>query len=325
MAEFNTKCPHCSAELQAQEEWIGMEVECPDCKKTFTVAMHQEMNLHQNLVTEEEKSTFLDWLVGGIIRFWKNINWEVLNKNLRKVFISFGTIMFLCLGLAFCIGGFVLASKQERPMYILIGICVFLACIFLAYLGEQIFKLGDNVIKKNSNSISSVRLLNCFFIFFFFIALGGLIFGIYLGYTSKSIQPFYSLFITSFSLFITSVVALKPQLINLQINENSSSNEDWISIMLFFVKGNLFIIPYYWGLSLTILCINLIVRLGAEEEVLFKNFTASIPQMALVGFSPLIAYLIFLGFNFSLDFAKAVLCIPQKLDIIAEKQHNRHR
>ena len=37
MAEFITKCPHCNAELQAQDEWIGMEVECPQCKKTFTV------------------------------------------------------------------------------------------------------------------------------------------------------------------------------------------------------------------------------------------------------------------------------------------------
>ena len=37
MAEFNTKCPHCSTELQAQEEWIGMEVECPVCQKNFTV------------------------------------------------------------------------------------------------------------------------------------------------------------------------------------------------------------------------------------------------------------------------------------------------
>jgi len=37
MAEFITKCPHCSAELQAQDEWIGMEVECPECQKTFII------------------------------------------------------------------------------------------------------------------------------------------------------------------------------------------------------------------------------------------------------------------------------------------------
>ena len=37
MAEFITKCPHCNVELQAQDEWIGMEVECPECQKTFII------------------------------------------------------------------------------------------------------------------------------------------------------------------------------------------------------------------------------------------------------------------------------------------------
>ena len=37
MAEFITKCPHCNVELQAQNEWIGMEAECPECGKSITI------------------------------------------------------------------------------------------------------------------------------------------------------------------------------------------------------------------------------------------------------------------------------------------------
>ena len=37
MAEFITKCPHCSTDLQAQDEWIGMEVECPQCNAVFEI------------------------------------------------------------------------------------------------------------------------------------------------------------------------------------------------------------------------------------------------------------------------------------------------
>ena len=37
MAEFVTKCPHCAQELEAETEWIGMEVECPVCHKAFTI------------------------------------------------------------------------------------------------------------------------------------------------------------------------------------------------------------------------------------------------------------------------------------------------
>ena len=36
-AAFEMKCPHCSTAAEVQSEWIGMEVECPLCKKTFTV------------------------------------------------------------------------------------------------------------------------------------------------------------------------------------------------------------------------------------------------------------------------------------------------
>ena len=37
MAEVITKCSHCNAELQVQYEWVGMEVECPQCHEMFVI------------------------------------------------------------------------------------------------------------------------------------------------------------------------------------------------------------------------------------------------------------------------------------------------
>ena len=37
MAEFITKCPHCNNDLQVQDEWIGMDLECPLCHKIFAI------------------------------------------------------------------------------------------------------------------------------------------------------------------------------------------------------------------------------------------------------------------------------------------------
>ena len=37
MAEFEIQCPHCGTTLTVQEEWIGMNVECPLCKKNFVI------------------------------------------------------------------------------------------------------------------------------------------------------------------------------------------------------------------------------------------------------------------------------------------------
>ena len=38
MAEQNIKCPHCNSELTLAEEYIGMEVTCPICSKSFVAA-----------------------------------------------------------------------------------------------------------------------------------------------------------------------------------------------------------------------------------------------------------------------------------------------
>ena len=37
MAEFITKCPQCNSDLQVQDEWVGMKVECPLCHKMFAI------------------------------------------------------------------------------------------------------------------------------------------------------------------------------------------------------------------------------------------------------------------------------------------------
>ena len=35
---FKMQCPHCRIELMAEDEWIGMESECPGCGKNITIA-----------------------------------------------------------------------------------------------------------------------------------------------------------------------------------------------------------------------------------------------------------------------------------------------
>ena len=35
MAEFKIRCPHCDAELLAEDRWLGIEVQCPSCRRTF--------------------------------------------------------------------------------------------------------------------------------------------------------------------------------------------------------------------------------------------------------------------------------------------------
>lgn len=38
---FNINCPHCSQQLEAEEQWIGMSLQCPVCKNNVTVSQNQ--------------------------------------------------------------------------------------------------------------------------------------------------------------------------------------------------------------------------------------------------------------------------------------------
>lgn len=35
---FQFQCPHCSAKLEAEDDWIGLETTCPNCSQTITIA-----------------------------------------------------------------------------------------------------------------------------------------------------------------------------------------------------------------------------------------------------------------------------------------------
>jgi len=37
MSTFTFNCPHCNSELEAQNEWAGLQMECPSCNQTITV------------------------------------------------------------------------------------------------------------------------------------------------------------------------------------------------------------------------------------------------------------------------------------------------
>ena len=42
METFNFNCPQCKNLLSAEDEWRGMETQCPYCEKTITIPLHKK-------------------------------------------------------------------------------------------------------------------------------------------------------------------------------------------------------------------------------------------------------------------------------------------
>ena len=88
MAEFITTCPHCSAELQVQDEWVGMEVECPLCHKMFAINKSSaqvetektEAVINSALAADEKKCPFCNGIIKEQAIFCKHCKTD-LNKT----------------------------------------------------------------------------------------------------------------------------------------------------------------------------------------------------------------------------------------------------
>ena len=60
MSEFITKCPHCDIDLKAQNEWIGMDVECPSCKQTFVLDNNSTLPEIESTESAENKTLYTE-------------------------------------------------------------------------------------------------------------------------------------------------------------------------------------------------------------------------------------------------------------------------
>ena len=85
MAEFITKCPHCNSDLQAQEEWIGMTVECPQCQKTFTITSNvsiKQFVSNQSKFLKNKLKTYIDGIKEPVDSLEKtDVNTQVQNNS----------------------------------------------------------------------------------------------------------------------------------------------------------------------------------------------------------------------------------------------------
>ena len=102
MAEFITTCPHCDAELQAQDEWIGMEVECPLCHKMFAINKSSaqvetektEAVINSALAADEKNCPFCNGIIKEQAIFCKHCKTD-LNKTTTQTQVE-SLFIFIC-------------------------------------------------------------------------------------------------------------------------------------------------------------------------------------------------------------------------------------
>ena len=103
MAEFITTCPHCSAELQVQDEWVGMEVECPLCHKMFAINKSSaqvetektEAVINSALAADEKNCPFCNGIIKEQAIFCKHCKMDLNKTTIPQTQVE-SLFIFIC-------------------------------------------------------------------------------------------------------------------------------------------------------------------------------------------------------------------------------------
>ncbi|MGD0814025.1 MAG: hypothetical protein ABSA83_10505 [Verrucomicrobiota bacterium] len=233
------------------------------------------------------------------------------------------------LGLIYCI---VIAIKRNELVPALVGIGFVIALAIGQFVAMRFLGAGEGLIANTPHRISSKAFLECCGLLALLAGLcvmvSGLVIGIRMGgmYSLVAIVPAF--FYATMLLYL-GALAFNPQVINVSIGEGSAG-EEAVGILGFFIKAGLKLVPIlflFGGLAANLL---IILSFNADWLGTFEGFGAQMPLLGLLGLLggnflglalllfacllPIIAYLQFLLLNLGLEFIRAILVIPGKLD-----------
>ncbi len=233
------------------------------------------------------------------------------------------------LGLIYCI---VIAIKRNELVPALVGIGFVIALAIGQFVAMRFLGAGDTLIANTPHRISSKAFLECCGLLALPAALSvwvsGLIIGIRLGGTNSFVVIIPALFYSTILLYL-GALAFNPKVVNVIVGEGSAG-EEAVGILGFFFKAGLKLVPIFFlfgGMAA-----NLLIIFSFKENSIgmFEGFGSPFPLLGLLGtfggnylglglllfacLLPIIAYLGFLLLNLGLEFVRAVLVIPAKLD-----------
>lgn len=111
-------------------------------------------------------------------------------------------------------------------------------------------------------------------------------------------------------------MALNPASLNVQIAQSSSAGEEFIALLTFFAKGCLRLLPItFCGSVLTaafLLCKLMFTEFYYTEDL--YDALRDIAVYTLGALLPVVGYISFLCYYFTIDIARAILSIPERLE-----------
>ena len=238
-----------------------------------------------------------------------------------------GLFVIAALGIVFSV---VLTVRYDMPVVsgVIFMLLSVVGCVFLHYVAFTMLPALNTLIKNAPTKMSSAGVLKVMALFVGIVGVLALLYGIYSSVVTFRAEIMGMMVVESNNVFFASLflfifcefwlfLLLRPSELNVEIVEQTSVGEEFIGLTSFFAKGCLKLTPVVFGTAIAFGVLQLAVMLF-NSDALFEQMQILI-YLCFSAFLPLLVYVAFLSYYFTLDILTAILNLPAKLDKIADK------
>lgn len=263
-------------------------------------------------------------LIAKFIDVMRNVLSEKLFEFLKKWLLILGNCGFyFASGLALLIG-LIAAIRMESFEAFITGLAYSLGFFILQYVAVRFANAGDKLIENNKSALSSSAFLDSMGLLFM---LGGVLIFLFNSYLAIKIGTF-SPFLNGLAAFVVfelfALLALNPKTITLDVVPETSAGQEAIGIVTFFMKALMKLVPILFGIGIIITTVLMFIhsfglfKEGMGMSIAWIRVGGDFQSIVGIALLPLIAYILFVFVFLIIDFIRAILSIPSKLDKLAK-------
>jgi len=206
----------------------------------------------------------------------------------------------------------------------LMGLLIFPTVIVVQYLAYKFLDAGKAIIAKSPSNISTKAFFECIALLLLLGAVGAFFGGIFASIQTESLIPMGLGLGVTLILAYSLGVALNRSTVNIHVVADASAGQEAIGIISFFMKLELRIVPFIFGVVNILAPFALLYLMGV---LLLKEYGGGAPfmkaqaQTYIIGVAllPFAAYLAFLIYYLLIDLIRSILVVPEKLDKLIER------
>ncbi len=267
----------------------------------------------------KENGVLTETLIDDFFAWLKKTAYSNFVENNEKWFTKVGLGLMYFIAIMSFLSALVLVMKYNALSVAAVlggGIVGAVVAIVFQYIAAKTLPCLNILIKNTPAKLSSTAILQVFAFAVGIFGILSLFGGLVLAIKTSSFELFLIWFAVAVICEYWLAIALNPESLNIEVVKDISAGEEFIGILTFFAKGSLKLVPLIFCGCMIFVAYQLVYIMFAEFAYIGQiSMQAGIIAYALCGaLLPLIFYLSFIGYYFTIDIARAILSIPAKLD-----------